>query len=82
VEIFWRYKLVISITNRTVLNKLQLYSRILALGPDGHCTGRFKRAMCISFRPHVDVHKGGGGAWPMWTHVNRGDQKPDFLWMS
>ena len=25
--------------------------------------------MCISCRPHVDVHKGGSGSW---THVERG----------
>ena len=52
-----RYKLVIKITNSTtVLNKLQSYSRISALGPVGHCTSHFKRAdfmsciSCISFR--------------------------------
>src|SRR6218665_549220 len=47
-RIFLRYKLVIKITNSTVLSKLQSYSRISALGPEGHCTSRFKRAMCIS----------------------------------
>jgi len=70
VEIFWRYKLVIKIINNTVLNKLQSYSRILALGSEGHCTSRFKRVMCISCRPHVDVHKGRGGSGlcgRMWT---------------
>jgi len=51
-----------------------------ALGPEGHCTSRFKRAMCISCRPHADVHKGGGGP----AHVDacgqgRVGQKPDFL---
>ena len=48
--------------NSTVLNKFQLYSRISALGPEGHCTKSFKRAMCrpISCRPHVDVHAWGG----------------------
>jgi len=49
-------------TNTTVLNKLQSYSRISALSPEGHCTSRLKRATCrpISRRPHVDVHKGEG----------------------
>ena len=70
MEIFQRYKLVIKIINSTVLNKLQSYSRISALGPEGHCTSRFRRAMCISCRPHVDVHKGEGSAGScgrMWT---------------
>src|SRR6218665_1399582 len=49
------------------LNKLQSYSRISALGPVGHCTSRFKRAVYISCRPRVDVHMGGGGVRPMWT---------------
>src|SRR6218665_1468689 len=43
------------------LNKLESYSRFSALGPVGHCTSHFKRAVCISCRPCVDVHKGGGG---------------------
>ena len=68
MEIFLRYKLVIKVTNNTVLNKLQSYSRFSALGPEGHCTSRFKRAMCISCLPHVDVHKGRGGL----AHVDRG----------
>jgi len=42
-----------------VLNKLQSCSRISALGQEGHCTSRFKRAMCLSCRLHVDVLKGG-----------------------
>src|SRR6218665_3432420 len=45
-------------------------SRISALGPVDHCTSHFKRAVCISCRPCVDVHKGGGGSGPcgrMWT---------------
>jgi len=33
------------INNSTVLNKLQSYSRISALDPEGHCTSRFKRAV-------------------------------------
>ena len=65
-EIFRRYKLVIKIINSSILNKLQSCSRISALGPEGHCTSCFKRVMCISCRPHVDVHKGVGG-WLMWT---------------
>ena len=64
MEIFQRYKLAIKVINSTVLNKLQSYSRISASGLVGHCrpTIRFKRAMCISCRPHVDVHKGQGGS--------------------
>ena len=75
MEISLRYKLVIKIINSTVVNKLQSYSRISALGPEGHCASRFKRAMCISCRPHVDVHKGG------LAHVDRGEgsQKLDFF---
>jgi len=68
VEIFRRYKLVIKIINSTVLNKLQSYSQISALGPEGHCSSRFKRAMCISCRPHVDVHRGEGSL----AHVDTG----------
>ena len=76
MEIIRQYKLVIKIINSTVLNKLQSYGRISALGPDGHCTSRFKRAMCISCRPHVDVYK---GVLLIWTHVDRGKrQKSDF----
>ena len=53
-----------------------------ALGPEGHCTSRFKRAMCISFLPHVAVHK-EEGVRLIWTHVDRGGgQNPDFLWTS
>src|SRR6218665_3351813 len=45
------------------LNKLESYTRISALGPVGHCTSHFKRAVCrpISCRPRVDVHKGEVG---------------------
>src|SRR6218665_1202801 len=43
------------------LNKLEAYSRISTLGPAGHCTSHFKRAVCISCQPCVDVHKGRGG---------------------
>jgi len=47
-------------------------SRISALGPEGHCTSRLKRAMCrpISCRQHVDVHEvgpGSGSCGRMWT---------------
>src|SRR6218665_1269716 len=65
----------------TSLNKLESYSRISALGLVGHCTSHFKRAVCISCRPCVDVHKGGGGP----THVDacgqgaRRGQKRDFF---
>ena len=50
-----------------------------ALGPEGHCTSRFKRAMCISCRPHVDVHKGeeSGSCGRMWT--GRGESKIRFF---
>jgi len=38
------------------------------MGPEGHCTSRFKRAMCISWWPHVGVHKGApGSCGRMWT---------------
>src|SRR6218665_862043 len=82
VEIFRRYKLVIKITNSTVLNKLQSYSRISALGPEGHSTSRFRRVMCISCRSHVDVHKGreSGLCGRMWAEG--GGSKSDFLWTS
>src|SRR6218665_2573132 len=62
------------------LNKLESYIRISALGPVGHCTSHFKRAVCISCRPCVDVHKGEGGSGPcgrMWT--GEGGQKRDFF---
>src|SRR6218665_1815475 len=66
VEIFLRCKLVIGYS----LNKLESYSRISDLGPVGHCTSHFKRAACISCRPHVDVHKGEErGVLPKWTHT-------------
>src|SRR6218665_1273674 len=81
VEIFRRYKFVIKIINSTVLNKLQSYSRISALGPEGHCTSRFKREMCISCRVHVDVHNGSGSCGRMWTW-GEGGKKSDFLWTS
>src|SRR6218665_1398301 len=71
VEIFRRYKLVIKIINSTVLNKLQSYSRISALVPEGHCTSRFTRAMCISCRPACARPQEGRGVWLMWTHVDR-----------
>ena len=80
MDIFRLYKLVIEITNSTVLNKLQSYSRISDLGPEGHCTSRFKRVMCISCRPHVDIHKVEGGL----AHVDAcGEVKNRiFLWTS
>src|SRR6218665_3040246 len=52
------------------LNKLESYSQISALGPVGHCTSHFKRAVCISCRQCVDVHKGEGRG-P--AHVDRGE---------
>ena len=80
MEIFRRYKLVKKIINSTVLNKLQSYSRISALGPEGHCTSRFRRAMCISCRQHVDVHKVEGGLAHVdaWGQRRRG-QNSDFF---
>ena len=51
---------------------------ILAFGPEGHCTSRFKRAMCISCRPNVDVHKGEGPH--SCAGQKGGGQKPDLLW--
>ena len=53
MEIFRRYKLVIKIIYSTVLNKLQSYSRISALGPEGHCTSRFMYFMSTACgHPH------------------------------
>ena len=52
-----------------------------AIGPEGYCTSCFKIAMCISCRPHVDVHKGGRGSGScerMWAGGG-GGKKPDFL---
>src|SRR6218665_1044254 len=63
----------------TSLNKLQSYCRTSALGPAGHCTSRFKRAVCISCRPRVDVHKGGRGVGPAHVYRGEGGQKPDFF---
>jgi len=83
VEIFRQYKLVISITNSTVLNKLQSYSRISAIGTEDHCTSRCKKAMCISCRPHVDVHKGKGTRGGGPAHVDgEGVKTLIFLWTS
>src|SRR6218665_1688789 len=64
-----------------LLNKLQLYCRISALGLEGHCTSHFKRAMCITgtCRLHVDLHK-GEGVWLMWTHVDREVKNLISLW--
>src|SRR6218665_387211 len=47
----------------------------------GNCTSHFKRAVCISCRPHVDVHRGEGGRAHVDACGQRG-QKPDFLWTS
>ena len=47
-----------------------------ALGPVGHCTSHFKRAVCISCRQRVDVHK-GEGVRPC-GQGKRG-QKPNFF---
>ena len=52
------------------LNKLESYSRISALGPVGHCTIHFKRAVCISCGPRVGVHKRGPAH--VDAHVGRG----------
>jgi len=51
-----------------------------ALGPVGHCTSHFKRTVCISCRPRVDVYKGGRGSSPcgrMWT--GEGGKNTDFF---
>src|SRR6218665_2260958 len=64
----------------TSLNKLESYSRISALGLVGHCTSHFKRAVCISCRPCVDVHKEGGGSGPCGQ--GRGVKNVIFLWTS
>src|SRR6218665_2747312 len=36
------------------------FADVLYGRPLGHCTSCFKRAVCISSRPRVDVHKTGG----------------------
>jgi len=66
--------LVIKIINSSVLIKLQSCSRISALCLKGHCTSRFKRAMCISCRPHVE----GGLAHVDACEQGKGGQKSDF----
>jgi len=72
VEICLRYKIVIKITN----------SRISALGPEGPCTSLFKRVMCISYRPHVDIHKRECLAHVDACGQEGGGSEPDFLWTS
>ena len=72
--------------NCRVVNKLGPKSSFsFRLGRLIYCrpTSRFKIAMCISYRPHVDVHK-GDEVWLIWTHVDRGEgeSKSDFLWTS
>jgi len=66
-----------------VLNKLQSCSWISALGPEGHCTSRFKRARerCVF---HIDrmwtSTRGLGGQAHVDTCGQReGGQKPDFF---
>ena len=65
---------------RLISKKSVTYSRMSALGPVGHCTSRFKRAVCISCRPRVDMGEAGGGpktgffvdvinGWPL-TYTN------------
>jgi len=57
----------------TIIVEFQLYARKVIVSP----TGCFKRAMCISCRRHVDVHK------RVWTHVDReGVKNRIFLWTS
>ena len=47
-----------------------------------NCTSRFKRVVCISCRPRLDVHK-GEGVRRMWTHVERGVKNLIFCkWMA
>src|SRR6218665_3023737 len=50
-----------------------------ALGPVGYCTSHFKRAVCISCQPRVDVHK-GDGVRPMRT--GEGVKNLILLWTS
>src|SRR6218665_179803 len=75
------YSMDARVVNRATSNNCgdPSYSRISAFGPECH-TSRFKRAMCISYQPHVDVHK-GGGVWLMWTHVE-GVKNLIILWTS
>jgi len=79
VEICRRYSLLIKIINSTVLNKLQSYSRISALGPEGHCTNRFKESDVYFMstgcgRPQGE--RGSGSCGRMWTEVVK---NPIFL---
>src|SRR6218665_1623307 len=52
------------------LNKLELYSRISALGPVGHCTVAISRERCVFHVDRVHVWTSTGGSGPcgrMWT---------------
>src|SRR6218665_657036 len=55
------------------------HRRISASGPVGHCTSRFKRAVCVSCRPRVDVHK-GGPAYVDACGQREGGHKPDSFY--
>ena len=75
VDIFWRYKLVIKVINATVLNKLQPYSRISALGPEDHCTIAVSGERCVFY---VDrMRTSTRGVWLMWT--GEGVKNPIFV---
>ena len=71
MEIFLWYKLVIKITNSTVVNKLQSYSRISALGPFQKSDVYFMSIACG--RP-----QGGSGS----CGRGRGPKTQFFLWTS
>src|SRR6218665_2872927 len=68
-RIFWRYKLVIQITYSTVLNKLQSYSRILALGPEGLLA--ISRERCVF---HVDRVLTSTRVGPAYVDRGRGSK--------
>jgi len=83
MDSFRRYKLVIKIINSIVLNKLQSYSRISALGLEGHSLYlpfQESDVYFMFYRKWTSTRRRGAH---MWTHVNRGGgQKSDFLWTS
>jgi len=62
LSVFYTVKMVHEILVVRQIN----YNRIIALGPEGHCTSCFQRVKCISHR------------WQAHVNMERGDQKPIF----
>ena len=86
MDIFRQYKLilVIKIINSTVLNKLQSYSRISSLGPEGQVIVlTISRERCVFHVDRMWTPTRGKGVRLMWT---QGGQKFDFCghhkWMA